>query len=291
MTKTEMAHLNRFSPIQHDPDSCVPTATVQGIPGRVFRPIAEADWSISVGIAELHQYAGLSGGHKGVSVGCGGRETISALHHRSRVLSSGVRVGAITGNPFRQAVDELGKAARCRLALVFVPAVRRWLFGDPIEVIKKAHSMISPWETIDEMVDGAILRVPPAKGISLYQASRAATYLALSPSPPVRIGGTLAIEAPLPEGLGHEAGFVAALSLSGPPWNGLLEGAPPTGAGAQRAVMLALLARNYRLEVYGCLNPRPLLAVGIQAFSGSPPTDRGWIDVREPFTLLPQCVG
>ena len=41
----------------------------------VARPVAEAPYAIVVGVVELHQYAGVSGGHKAVAVGCGGRQT------------------------------------------------------------------------------------------------------------------------------------------------------------------------------------------------------------------------
>jgi hypothetical protein len=61
----ELAHLNAWAPLQHDPDDCVPTGIVDGIAGAVGRPIAQAPWSISVGVGELHQYAGISGGHQG----------------------------------------------------------------------------------------------------------------------------------------------------------------------------------------------------------------------------------
>ena len=37
--------------------------------------------------------------------------------------------------------------------------------------------------------------------------------------------------------------------------------------------MLALLARHYRLEVWGCLDPTPFRAVGIAAHTAQPPDD------------------
>ena len=138
MTQAELAPLSPWSPTQHDPDACIPTDLVDGIPGAVCRPVAEADVVVSVGIAELHQYAGVSGGHKGVAVGCGGRETIAALHHRERVLAAGVHIGQVAGNPFRAAVDALGRAARCTLALVHAPAAGVWLAGEPGAVIQVA---------------------------------------------------------------------------------------------------------------------------------------------------------
>ena len=287
MRPTELSHLAAFSPLQHDPDDVLPTAEVDGIPGFVGRPVAEAAWSVSLGVGELHQYAGISGGHKGVAVGCGGRATIAALHHRDRVLDPRICVGKVEGNPFRAAIDGLGRAARCRLALLYLPATGEWLAGDPAQVVAAAAARMEPFWPCEGSFAGAVLRVPAAKGQSFYQASRAATYLALSPRPPLAPGATLVIEAPCPEGLGSEAGFVAALASGPPPWSHLLLGPPPEGAGAQRAVMLALVARRYRIVVAGCAEPAALAAVGIAASADPPPSGPDWLEVPAPFTRLP----
>jgi hypothetical protein len=288
MKAAELAPLAHWSPVQHDPDDCVPTADVDGIPGAVSRHVADADVVVSVGIAELHQYAGVSGGHKGVAVGLGGRATLGALHHRDRVLAPGVRIGQVAGNPFRAAVDALGRAARCSLALVYAPAAAIWLAGEPGAVVQEAAARIAPWVPEARDWPGAVLRVPRAKASSLYQASRAATYLGLSPAPPLQPGARLVLDAACPEGLGSEAGFVAALRAHAPPWSDLLTGPPPTGAGAQRAVMLALLARDFQLELAGVDDPAPFLEAGIPATRAPAPTGPGWLDVPAPFTRLPQ---
>jgi hypothetical protein len=289
-TPAEVEALTRWGAIDHDPDDAVPTAIVDGIPGSVFRPVAEADLVVGVGVIELHQYAGVSGGHKAVAVGCGGRATIAALHHRDRVLAPGVEVGRLDGNPFRAAIDGLGAAAGCRLALCAVPQAGLWLAGDPVEVVAAGAAALNPWTSVPSPVGGAVLRVPASKGQSLYQASRAATYLALSPRPPLLPSALLVVEAPMPEGLGAEAGFVAALRGARPPWTSLLRGPPPEGAGAQRAVMLALLAQRYRLAVAGVLDPAPFVAVGIDATRAPAPRVPGWLDIGAPFHELPQLM-
>jgi hypothetical protein len=239
-------------------------------------------------VGELHQYAGLSGGHKGVAVGCGARETIAALHHRDRVTSPGIAVGRVQGNPFREAVDVLGDAARCRLALLYLPALSLWLAGPPTQVIQEAAARLSPWRWEDHPAPGAVVTVRGPKAVSLYQASRAATYLALSPAPPLSPGATIFLDAPCPEGLGSEAGFRAALARCPPPWTELLTGPAPEGPGAQRAVMLALLAARYQLVLCGVEDPAPLQAVGIDARTGPPPQSSTWLAVPRPFQTLPQ---
>ena len=290
MSGAELTPLLPWRPTQHDPDDCVPTTTIDGVPGAISRHLLGADAIVSLGVAELHQYAGLSGGHKGVVVGCGGRATISALHHRDRVLAPGVRLGRLDGNPFREAVDALGEAAGVAWSLVWAPAAKLWIGGPPRAVLREALTRIDPWEPVPVAAPGAVLRVPPVKASSFYQASRAATYLGLSPTPPVVEGGTLLLEAACPEGLGAESGFVAALRREPPPWSGLLSGPAPTGPGAQRAVMIALLARRYRLVIAGCQEPDALRAVGLEAHAGPAELPPGWLDVRRPFEKLPQLL-
>ena len=65
-----------FPLVQHDPDDTFATGVIDGIPGGVSRHLADADVVLGVGIVELHQYAGFSGGHKAVAVGLGARATI-----------------------------------------------------------------------------------------------------------------------------------------------------------------------------------------------------------------------
>ena len=292
MTPAERAPLAPWRPLESDPDDVVPTAVVDGIPGQVTRALAGADHILSVGISELHQYAGVSGGHKGVAVGCGGRATIAALHARDRVLHPGVRLGALAGNPFRSAVDRLGAAAGCEAALSWVPGAGRWLFGEPGAVVRAARARLDPWAPVAGAAAGAVLWVPPAKAGSLYQASRAATYLALSPHPPVREGGTLVLVADCPEGLGAEAGWRAALASGAPPWAHLLTGPEPRGAGAQRAVVLAQVAARFSVVVAGAADPAALQAVGIETWPRARAEalrgDPDWLQVAAPFHRIPQ---
>ena len=290
LTETEFERFSNWNAVQHDPDDCIVTQKIMGIPGAVHRTVSEADWTISVGVCELHQYAGISGGHKGVAVGCGGRDSIAALHHRDRIIEKGVEVGRIEGNPFRERIDRLGQAAGCHLALNWVPALSTWMIGPPHLVVRSALESMEPWTFVRQRAHGAVLRIPKSKSKSLYQASRAATYLALSPNPPLVEGATLALEASCEEGLGTEAGFVSALESCKPPWTPLLTDTPPTGPGAQRAVMLAMLMQRYTLKIYGCNQPELFRRYGLWASEEHAPKPDNWLDITTPFYQLPQLI-
>ncbi|MDP2309261.1 MAG: lactate racemase domain-containing protein [Pseudomonadota bacterium] len=283
-----------FPLVQHDPDDTVPTAIVDGIPGGIARAAADADVLLGVGIVELHQYAGFSGGHKAVAVGLGARATLDALHHRDRVTAPGVRLGKLEGNPFRAAVDGLGEAAGCHWTLLL--AGGRWFAGEPRATLAAAAASLACWEDVPRRYSAAILRVPPKKAVNFYQASRAATYLGLSDDPPLVEGATLYLEASCPEGMGEgdgERAFAAVLATGKAPWAALLDGPAPVGAGTQRAVMIAALARRYPLVVTGVRNPASLRACGIDAVSApaialAPPDA---LLVADPFARIPRYAG
>jgi hypothetical protein len=253
-----------------------------------------ADTLITVGCVELHQYAGVSGGHKGVVVGCGGRATLNHLHSKAFVCHPDVQVGLLEGNPFRDRVDALGTLVGVDLALQWVPG-HGWLAGPPTAILREAANLLDPWIPISEPVETALLKVPASKAVNFYQASRAATYLALSPSPPLVPGARLVLDAACPEGLGLGSGelaFAELLAKTPPPWGSLLEGDGPQRAGGQRALMLARLASRFRLKVAGCENVDALKSAGIEATSRSAQevAGDGALVVEAPFLKLPQLV-
>lgn len=277
--------------VQHDPDDVFSTGTHHGIPGFVSRHLREGDVVFGLGIVELHQYAGFSGGHKAVAVGLGGRTTIDALHHRHRVTAPGVVLGQIDGNPFREAVDALGRAANCTWVLQV--AGNRWVAGQPEAAFQTAANSLDCWLDIPTRYDAAVLVVPPKKAVNFYQASRAATYIGLSANPPLELGATLYLEASCPEGFGLGSGEQAFAELMGRvafPWGDLLTGPAPEGGGTQRAIMLALLLQRYRVVLCGCENPAPFQAVGIEAHTqpaaALAPANALLID--DPFGKLPR---
>ena len=79
--------------------------TPQGVPVRVFRPVAQADLRILVGSVLPHLQAGFGGGYKLIFPGCSHRSTLVSLHgqglngHAGRLLGGDVAV-----NPMRVAI-------------------------------------------------------------------------------------------------------------------------------------------------------------------------------------------
>ena len=252
--------------------------TSLGAPVRISRRVAEAGLVITVGVVEPHLYAGFSGGVKGVSIGCAGRETIAWTHRPAFISEPGVTVARLQENPFQTTLREI--AARTPLAwgvnLVMteggVAAVRA---GDPAVVQEALAREAAPaWlRTAGRLHDVVVAGVHAPKSDSLYQASRAATYLGLAARPALAAGGLIVLCADLP--WAPATGPASATSSTSSPaplrrrtcWTrGLRE---PLGPGGQRSFVVARVLERYRLAVVGAADPaflEPLAHLGVAAF-------------------------
>ncbi|MCS7060292.1 MAG: lactate racemase domain-containing protein [Anaerolineae bacterium] len=238
---------------------------IDGLPVVTNRLCVNSDVLIATGVVEPHQYAGYSGGAKTVVIGCGGEATIQATHSPAMLDHPGTRLGEIEGNPFQRFV----RAAGARIGLHFALNV----------VLDESGSILfaalgSPASVHDELVAQArrlyevnvpapahlaLAGVEPVKAVNLYQASRAATYLALASNTPLLPGAPIILPAPIPEGAGRGAGeqrFFEMLSGAASPAQLVQkmrrEGFP---AGAQRAYVLAQVLMQHPIIVVGAERP------------------------------------
>jgi hypothetical protein len=123
------------------------------------------------------------------------------------------------------------------------------------------------FDPIDAPLEWMHLEVPAAKAQSFYQASRAATYVALAERPAIRHGGRLILDAPCPEGLGAGSGeraFAKALERGR---ERLLEELrtddKAIAGGEQRAYVLALALERAEIVTVGAAPMPELAAFGI----------------------------
>jgi nickel-dependent lactate racemase len=233
------------------------------------------DLIIATGVVEPHQYAGYSGGGKTVVIGCGGESTIEYTHGPQFLDQPGVRLGRIDGNPFQQFVREVAEA----IGLKFVVNVVLNGDGEPIavraghpiavhdaliKIARSGHEVL-----VDRLYDLIVTKVDPPKDVNLYQASRAATYIGLSTTPPLREGGVLIIQARCLEGAGQGVGerrFFEALA-NATDLHQLLDDCRRNGcrAGEQRAFMLAQVLLKYRVIIAGSECPEVVTACKMTA--------------------------
>ena len=236
-----------------------------GIPVVVNRLCVETDLLIATGVIEPHQYAGYSGGAKTVVIGCGGEATIQATHSAAMLDRPGTRLGNITDNPFQQFVRAAGRMIGLdyvvNVVLNDAAEVLLAAAGDPAEVhdvlVGQARDIYEV--TVDRPAHLALAGVPAPKAANLYQASRAATYLALADRTPLLPGAPIILPAAIPEGAGQgtgEARFFELLAGAESP-AALVAQLRRTGfpAGAQRAYILAQVLIDHPVIVAGAQRP------------------------------------
>ncbi|MCX7957801.1 MAG: lactate racemase domain-containing protein [Deltaproteobacteria bacterium] len=230
--------------IQNDPDDVVSQGRIFGI----NRVLAGSDALFGTGVFEPHQYAGFSGGNKIFIIGCGGRETIDYTHSPEMILRKGVRLGNIRNNPFRKFIEKSAGMLPPRWIVNIVlnekSEIVKYSMGEPEKVFYSLSDYYFRNLTykFTERYDAVFVSISETKGTNLYQASRGATYMALSESPVIKRGAPVIVSASLEEGFGSGEGEREFLRiLSSKLKNGELLRrlrSERISGGGQRAVML-----------------------------------------------------
>ena len=233
--------------------------------------LLDSDLIIATGVVEPHQYAGYSGGGKTVVIGCGSEATIGLTHGPQFLDQPGVRLGQIDGNPFQQFVRDAAQAIGLKFVVnVVLDGEGRAIAvqaGDPIAVHDALVAMArSVYEVpVERQYDVVIAQVDPPKDVNLYQASRAATYIGLSATPPIRnewrynSGGPLSRKAPGRDVANNDSSQPCHRR---PIFNNCLREFRRDGcqAGEQRAYMLAQVLLKYEVVVAGSQCPEVVTA-------------------------------
>jgi nickel-dependent lactate racemase len=251
--------------------------TAQGLPVMVHPAAAHADLVIAVGVLEPHLYAGYSGGVKAVAIGCGGEASIAWTHRPAFISQAGVELCRLAGNPFRDALQDI--AARTSLAFAVNAVVddhgrvAALAAGHPSAVQENLAARFGPlWlRRVEEPYDIIVAGIKAPKHESLYQASRAATYLALGARPALRSGGLILLCADLPLGAGDgpgEQNFARLLADAPSPAHLIEQGLrEPLGPGGQRAFVMARALRRFCVGVCGKASANTLEPLGIASYA------------------------
>ncbi|MFQ5411347.1 MAG: lactate racemase domain-containing protein [Phycisphaerae bacterium] len=183
---------------------------------RVHRLLAESRQVLPIGSVEPHYFAGFTGPHKTVTIGCLSFEDIERNH--AAALEPGSDILKLDDNPIHGGVvhilDQLTAAGKriCAIGQVVVGEnVVACAAGAPLSVLDAlrpvAERIYHRW--IEQPADIVRLRVPPPLGRSLYQADKAIKNNHRA----VRDGGGIVLEAGCEEGIGQDA-FCALLRKS-----------------------------------------------------------------------------
>ena len=157
---------------------------------------------------------------KGVAIGCAGAATIAHTHSPAFIDRPGVTLGRLDGNPFQETLREIAARTSLRFAVnAGHERARRGRRRSPPATRSRvqrslAAACAAAWlRPVGGRFDVLVAGVHAPKSDSLYQASRAATYIGLAARPALADGGLLILCADLPKGAGDgpgERNFAAA---------------------------------------------------------------------------------
>ena len=153
--------------------------TSKGTPVFVNKRFLKADVKISIGVVEPHQFAGFSGGYKGILIGLGGKETICKNH--SMMISPNAKLGVLKGNPVREDIEEAAKFIKNVFFINLILDSKNRLikvFWGSAESYKKAVEYIKKTSGVSVKKKYDVVITSPGgfpRDIDLYQAQKALT--------------------------------------------------------------------------------------------------------------------
>ncbi|MCH8149203.1 MAG: DUF2088 domain-containing protein [Planctomycetes bacterium] len=180
---------------------------------RVNRLVAESRFLLPIGSVEPHYFAGTTGAHKTVTIGCLSIADIERNH--AGAMRSESEIMRLDGNPvfddMVSILDRLRGQGRRILAINTIVIDGRIVsakVGDPLKTLHAFMPVVEEMfvHRIDSPVDVLRLKVPPPLDQCLYQADKALKNSHLA----VRDGGGIILEAVCPEGIGPD-GFMNLL--------------------------------------------------------------------------------
>jgi len=241
--------------------------TKDEIPIKISKQAYEADFLISIGVVEPHQFAGYSGGYKTLAIGVAGDETISKMHSRKFIEHQKTRIGNINGNIFHNNIVEIGTKAGLDFIINVIFNEEKNVVdikaGTPLEtyktLVKKAKKIYEI--PITKSYDVAICGIGYPKDANLYQTSRAASYLFYLPTPVVKNGGYIIIPATCEEGQGKGIGEQRFFEmLKNMTIDEILDHKDEFKAGEQRAFMMANVLKYCKVIIVGSALPKIIKA-------------------------------
>lgn len=233
--------------------------TSRGTPVLINAAVGDAECRIVIGMIDPHQFVGMTGGSKGVTIGCGAKALIE--HNHSLMSQPGAFVGNVRDNPVRLDLHEAGQRIGLDLAInvVLNPAkeVVALFAGDPVACMEAGAAISSslygnPCDEPFDIVIASCGGLP--KDLCLYQAQKGLNQA----SQCLKEGGRLLLLAACPQGVGddHYYNYIKQFKT---PEDQLAEFAQKGfRMGAHKALMFSQTLTRFEVAIHSDLNPQTL---------------------------------
>lgn len=236
--------------------------TKNGNPVKLSKFAIDADFLISLGVVEPHQFAGYSGGFKTISIGIADDYTISRTHSIKNIKKSKIKVGQINQNPIYDEIIDIGKKSGLNFIVNVILSNNNEVLeiqsGEPVETHKNLIKKITQLYRIPlkKSYDVVICGVGYPRDSNLYQATRAASYLYFIEKPIINHGGYIIIPAPCTEGAGMGVGEQRFFTtLKNKTIDEILNINEELKAGEQRSYFIAQVLKYCKIIIVGSKKP------------------------------------
>ncbi len=230
--------------------------TTRGTPVRINASYAAADLKMVIGQVDPHQFAGFTGGAKGVVIGCASPETIEKNY--SLMSQPNAHVGQLKGNPVREDLTEAGEMVGIDLAVNFVLDADKNMVhlaaGIPSRVLESCADVCARvyGVAIGKKFDIVVASCGGhPKDICLYQAQKGLNLASQALKP----GGHILLLAASPQGVGDDIYFDYISQFTSP--EEVIRDFKSSGfrMGAHKAYLFGRTLVNYNVAVFSDIDP------------------------------------
>jgi len=279
----------------HNPNSDISYLgiTSKGTPIFINKRFLKADVKISIGIVEPHQFAGFSGGYKGILIGLGGKETICKNH--SMMISPSAKLGVLKGNPVREDIEEAAKFIKNVFFINLILDSKNRLiklFWGSNESYKKAVEYVKETSGVFVKKKYDVIIASPGgfpRDIDLYQAQKALTVAEFFCKP----SGLIILVAECRLGFGEER-YVKLLKAAESPGDILNNfDFENFEVGPHKAVLFARTLTRYNVRIISKIPDDEFKDMFMESFSNlyealeDIPTDREILVIPNALQILP----
>ena len=238
---------------------------------RINRIVADADLVIALGVVEVHEFAGFSGGRKAILPGVAAYESILQNHSVALLECDTARPGILAGNPIHEEMLSAARLARLEFILNVVldgdNRVVALAAGDPEAAHGRLVEFVRATQTLSTTPEADILVTGPGSPLDLNFYQSVKSLIALEPL--VQRETTVVLLSACHDGMGSTE-LAAPFAASADPDGAMRAAAADYTVEKDHSYLLARFLARCPQVIAWCpgADPDGLRAIGLEVASG-----------------------